>query len=83
MGCSKDLSGPTRAMPPQRAMGFESQTPQSLVMHHWEIKGYTGLPQGEIAATHFYDSGGSLGKELGEELGEIFCAFSCFICCAE
>ena len=27
-----------------------------------------------IAATNFYDSGGSLGEELGEELGEIFCA---------
>ena len=41
------------------------------------------FPQSEIAATNFYDSGGSLGKELGEELGEIFCTFSRFICCAE
>ena len=41
------------------------------------------FPQSETAATHFYDSGGSLGEELGDELGEIFWAFSCFICCAE
>ena len=40
-------------------------------------------PQSEIAATNFYDSGGSLGEELGEELGEIFWAFSCFVCCTE
>ena len=32
------------------------------------------FPQSEIAATNFYDSGGSLGKELSEESGEIFCA---------
>ena len=41
------------------------------------------FPQSEIAATNFYDSGGSLGEELGEELGEIFCAFLCLICCTE
>ena len=41
------------------------------------------VPQSEVTATNFYDSGGSLGEELGEELGEIFWAFSCFICCAE
>ena len=41
------------------------------------------FPQSEIAATSFYDSGGSLGEELAEELGEIFCAFSCFMCCTE
>ena len=35
--------------------------------------------EGDIAVTKFYDSGGS----LGEELGKMFCAFSCFICCAE
>ena len=39
------------------------------------------IPQGEIAATNFYVSGGSLGEKLGEELGEIldeiFWAFSC------
>ena len=28
------------------------------------------FPQSEIAATNFYDSGGSLGEELGEELVE-------------
>ena len=41
------------------------------------------FPQSEIAATNFYDSGGSLGEELDEILGEIFCAFSCFNCCTE
>ena len=41
------------------------------------------IPQGEIAATNFYDSGGSRGEKLGEILAEIFWAFSCFICCAD
>ena len=40
-------------------------------------------PQSHIAPTNLYDSGGNLGEEFGDELGEIFCAVSCFICCAE
>ena len=29
------------------------------------------IPQSEISATNFHDSGGSQGEELGEILGEI------------
>ena len=41
------------------------------------------IPQSEISATEFCDSGGSLGKEMGEKMGKMFRAFSCLICCAE
>ena len=62
-------------------MSFETQKTKLFGRISRFLPGFLRLeiPQGELAATNFYDSGGSRGEELGEELGEslaeIFWAF--------